>query len=129
MGTVCPVEGNVFLPLPLQYFVMKCLPSTLLLLLLFSVICRSQSTYDRQQVSKWLQEGALDEVIKTANNTPQPDTFLLQCAGYAGYQTGDRSTASTYFNRLLALDSGNRQALYYSALLERADEHYAEAIP
>jgi tetratricopeptide (TPR) repeat protein len=103
----------------------------LLLLCLFcSLAARAQQEpYNAAQVTQWLQQGAWDEVINAARATQYPDSFLLQSAGYASYQSGDRAAASDYFNRLLALDSNQQQALYYTAVIAKTDEHCNEAIP
>lgn len=84
---------------------------------------------DRSQISQWLQEGNWDAVVSAAQANPDTDFFLLQSAGYASYQLGDKAQSEEYFSRLLASDSNNRQALYYSAAILKADENYAEAIP
>lgn len=94
---------------------------------LFLPLCSSGQT--RDQISRWLQEGNWDPVVAAADASPEADSFLLQSAGYANYQLGDRNKSAEYFDRLLALDSNNRQALYYSASILIADQNFQDAIP
>lgn len=101
-----------------------------LLLLLLPLAAQSQNAPadSRAQISIWLQEGAWDDILKSAAGAASGDTFLLQSAGYAAYQNGDVEVSRTYYNRVLMLDSNNRQALYISALLLKGDEQYGTAI-
>jgi tetratricopeptide (TPR) repeat protein len=102
----------------------------LLLILLPALLnAAPQGSYNRAQLSQWLQEGAWEDIAALAKTTPQPDSFLLQSAGFAAYQAGDRAASADYYNRLLALDSSNRQALYYAGLMLKTDEQYTAAIP
>ena len=106
--------------------------NVLLLLISFLPVigaAQGQPAYDRVQIVQWLQEGAWDEVAAAAQGIADPDSFLLQSAGYASYQAGDKIAATDYYDRLLAMDSNNRQALYYSAVMLKADEQYTPAIP
>jgi tetratricopeptide (TPR) repeat protein len=101
----------------------------LLSLLLLPFATRAQNTsYHAQQIAQWLQQGAWDDVINAAQSAADADSFLLQSAGYASYQNGDKTAACNYFNRLLALDSNNRQALYYTGIIAKGDEAYDVAI-
>jgi tetratricopeptide (TPR) repeat protein len=99
------------------------------LLTLIPIMSFAQVGYDRRQIAQWLQDGAWDEIVTVAQRVEAPDSFLLQSAGYASYQAGDKSAAAGYYNQLLARDSDSRQALYYSAVMLKADERYREAIP
>jgi Flp pilus assembly protein TadD len=101
----------------------------LILFLLSSCAAHAQSQTSNTQIAQWLQQGAWDEVMNAARATEHPDSFLLQSAGYASYQSGDRLAATGYFNQLLVIDSNNQQALYYAAIIAKGDEHCNEAIP
>ena len=104
----------------------------LLLILLLPCVAAGQvsdSIGHSKIISQWLQDGAWDEVISLAHATPAPDALLLQSAGFASYQAGDKTASLDFYNRLLAADSNHKQALYYTALIHKSDEHCDAAIP
>jgi len=84
---------------------------------------------DHTKIAQWLQDAAWDEILNSANTNPNPDAYLLQAAGYASFQSGDKSAASAYFDRVLTLDSVNRVALYYNSAILKGDENCPAAIP
>ena len=101
----------------------------LLLIILLPCLAWGQAAYDRPQITQWLQDGAWDDILASADSSPDADSFLLQSAGYASYQSGDKTKSAGYYNRLLILDSNNRQALYYTSVMLKAEEEYEAAIP
>lgn len=101
---------------------------SLCLLLSFAAQAQKEPV-NSTQIAQWLQQGAWDEIINAAHATEHPDSFLIQSAGYASYQSGDRTAALSYFNQLLAIDSNNQQALYNTAIIAKGDEHCDEAVP
>ncbi len=101
----------------------------LFLAVLSGIHAHAQSSYDSGQLSQWQQEGDWDRILIAARSVERPDLRLLNAAGFAAYQTGDRQEAQHWFDGSLALDSGGRGALYYAALIQRAEGHEQAAIP
>ncbi len=102
----------------------------LLFLVLSSFSSMAQTDLNtRAMIAKQLQEGAYDGILSTTASAQPKDTFLLQAGGYAAYQSGDRALAESYYERVLALDSNDRQALYYTAVIHKGDEDHTAARP
>jgi tetratricopeptide (TPR) repeat protein len=106
---------------------MKKLLSVLALLSSFGV--GAQNAYDRSKLNQWQTEGAWSEIISTAKAETAPDLPLMNAAGFAAYQTGDRASALEWFARSLAADSNSRTALYYAAVIHKSEDREAAAIP
>ncbi len=70
----------------------------LIVLMLIPLLSASQA-YDRNELQSWMQQGNWEKIIAMARQVPEPDSFLLQAAGYSAYQAGERSAAADYYSR------------------------------
>lgn len=89
----------------------------------------SRAETDTSKIAQWQQEGAWGQILASVRTVDDPGLPLLNAAGFAAFQMGDRAEALNWYQRSLARDSDSRPAMYYAALIHKSEERPAAAIP